>query len=471
MPASPPTVDAPKESLKRPSTVVVGGGLAGISAALELAQNGHQVQLVEVKSRLGGRTGSFTNPNSNTAEAIDYCQHVGMGCCHALKEFIDFFQQGDGWETHRELHFFSRDGYQKLRALPFLPAPLHLATWLLKWPRLTILDRFRIAKTLLRMKWIKNRVALDEQCALTWLKQQGQSETAIDHFWSTIVVSALGEELSHVSINFVLKVLQDGFLNGRNSFHLLVPLKPLDELFNLEARKKLEELGVVVTTGWQLAKVELASEAGGPTALHSRNLDTLISDNVVLAVPWHQLEQIDFTNKGTEREIEKPEFVRQARELKSSPITGIHTWWDRPWLDTPHATIIGQLCQWIFPGPLQKNISSKETYYQIVVSASRSLPRNEDELSEEIQNEIRQLFPKSQAATLLRLKVVTDPNSVFSVSPGADSLRPDAKTGNAGVYVAGDWTKTGWPATMEGAIRSGQLAAEEILRQEGYRPV
>jgi uncharacterized protein with NAD-binding domain and iron-sulfur cluster len=158
-------------------------------------------------------------------------------------------------------------------------------------------------------------------------------------------------------------------------------------------------------------------------------------------------------------------------QMQSSPITGIHTWWDRPWLSTPHAILIDRLCQWIFPAPeSHAGVTSSQqpngTYYQIVISASRDLPKGDPEqIAKMIKQDLAEVFPESAVATMLRCKVVTDPNAVFSISPEIANARLQTSYGaERGIYLAGDWTRTGWPATMEGALRSGALAAEQVLQ-------
>ena len=227
------------------TVIVVGGGVAGIAASLALAKHGVQVQLLEARRRLGGRTGSFASIETN--EQVDYCQHVGMGCCTNLRQLIDWLGQADQWSTHESLHFYGPTGrYQRLAALPLVPAPLHLASWLMRWPGLSTRDRIAVARGMLAIRKLVIDSSTDQLPAEPWLVAQAQTPNAIDRFWRTIIVSALGEELARVNLSAVAKVLQDGFLNHRNAFHLMVPNKPLGELFGTHAEAKLREAGVDV---------------------------------------------------------------------------------------------------------------------------------------------------------------------------------------------------------------------------------
>lgn len=445
------------------TAIVIGGGLAGIAAALALAKQGVKVQLLESKRRLGGRTGSFSK--GEASEQIDYCQHVGMGCCTNLKQLIDWLGQRDEWETHRKLHFYGPDGhYQRLASLPLLPAPLHLSNWLLRWPGLSFADRVAVARGMLAIRKLKIGAKSDQLAAEPWLISQRQTPNAIDRFWRTIIVSALGEQLSQVNLSAVAKVLQDGFLNHRDAFHLLVPKRPLGELFGTEAETVLRNHGVEVHL--QTRAQRLVQVAECRFVADSQKLGRTYADAVVVAIPWFRMRAL------VEATAHTPlmRIVQNAEQISGSPISGIHTWWDRKWLDTPHAAIVGRLCQWVFPKHLvtQQSTDDSEHYYQIVVSASRQLPRsNSTDLTQLVHQDLAAVFPKVRDAKLLRMQVVTDPLAVYSASVASTELRPKPSVPNVNVWVAGDWVQTGWPATMESAILSGWRAAESIFELWG----
>ncbi len=447
-----------------------------MSAALALAQRGVQVQLLEARRRLGGRTGSFSLPSSeegaSETAAVDYCQHVAMGCCTNLRQFIDWLGQTDQWLEYDELHFLSSSGrYQRLRSLPWLPAPLHISHWLLRWPNLSLGDRVAVSRGMLSIQRLKLCDALESQPALPWLIAHHQTPGSLKHFWSTILVSALGAELDAVNLGSVAKVLQDGFLNHRDAYHLLVPQQPLDKLFNIDAANRLRQAGVDIVTGAQVKQIVPGSTdervsivAGGKT---------YEADTCILAVPWHALGRIV---SETASASELVAIAQRAGQLQTSPITGIHTWWDRSWLQLPHVAIVGRMCQWVFAEPCRPDIDgsnvdgadSKDWYCQVVISASHSLPAgNPQRVQQLVVDELAELFPASRQAKLLRFKPVTDPQAVFSIGPNSLPLRPFTATKTPRLLLAGDWTRTGWPATMEGAVISGFRAAETFLASRG----
>lgn len=461
------------------SVLVIGGGLAGIATAMALSRNGLQVTLIESKRRLGGRTGSFTTSSPSGEERVDYCQHVGMGCCTNLKQLIKWLNQEESWQEYDALNFYGSDGqFQRLAAIKGLPAPLHLSKWLLRWPNLSSWDRLTIAFGMFKIRGIRDLDRLDDQSAIEWLRGCRQTKNGIERFWNTIIVSALGEEIENVSLAAVCKVLQDGFLNHTKAFHLLVPQKSLDELFNTDAERCLRKAGVDVRLGLPAQHIDV-------TRKHSTEVTTrdgvFSADAIVVTVPWHQLGKLQIASTDSTL----GELTQRAETLKSSPITGVHTWWDRPWFAHPHAAIVGRLCQWIFNDPAQadeliesaehlktehQTAPKKNHYYQIVISASRSLPSgNSSEVRKLIQDDLAETFPESANAKLIDFKVVTDPKAVFSVGPGSSAHRPVPSRVAGNLWLAGDWTKTGWPATMEGAILSGFLVSESILASTGQR--
>ncbi len=448
---------------------VVGAGLSGINAAMHLARHGCKVTLFESKNRIGGRVGSFLDSESGLP--IDYCQHVGMNCCTTLKRWIKDTDQGPFWTEQDSLHFVSPGG-KRIRVVAWpLPAPLHLSGLLFRWPQLGLADRVRVGIALLRLQRLKRDSSMGSQLAIDWLRANGQNDRCIQNFWATILVSALGEQVDRVTLEATHKVLIDGFAKDRSGFHLLVPNRPLSDLLDDNVARTLLEMGVeikkrTIVKGMQKNasgdyQLDVPVETGSSVSTFQA---------VLVAVPWNKVTEI---LPASTLHADAQSSLQMASRLQSSPITGIHTWWDRPWLREPHAILINRFCQWVFPAPQSHGLISnlrtanqtKEHYYQIVISASSNLPTGDSEsILKQVKQDLAEIFPESAVATLLRGRVVTDPNAVFSVSVGHESSRlANNVLANEGIWLAGDWTDTQWPATMEGALRSGAEAAQQIL--------
>ena len=463
-----------------PRVAVVGGGLAGIQTAMHLAKHGCETWLIESRSRLGGRVGSFTDPQSG--QAIDYCQHVGMRCCGELIRFIEDTGQRDQWHEQSTLWFRSRAGKPFQAAAWPLPAPFHLSGLLLKWPDLSPLDRIAIASALGKLIRTRPTRDFERQMALEWLKAQRQPRNAIDSFWSTILVSALGEQLPRITMGSVHKVMIDGFAATKDAYHLLVPQRSLSELIDQAAQESLARIGVRLVAGQAVEGLRRSGSGTWSLGLKTKSdsASKLLAlpeipalpefQAVVLAVPWHRLGVI-LSDATIGSLPDGAKTLRDVQSLESAPITGVHTWWSKKWFNDPHAILIDRLCQWVFPGPGESDPNASEHYYQIVISGSRDLPKGDSEaVLRSVEADLREVFPElgNSGAKLLRGKVVTDPQSVFSVSRGHDESRLDTATfGAQGLFLAGDWTATGWPATMEGALRSGSLAANQVLHYVG----
>lgn len=443
-----------------PRIAVVGGGLAGLAAAVALAERGCRVELFEARRRLGGRAASFYDAASG--EWIDHCQHVGMGCCTNLLDFCHRTGLADFLRRDRVLYFFAPDGRMfPLSASRWLPAPLHLAPALLRMGYLSLPDRISIARAMLRLA----RSNADSSLTIgQWLREQGQSPQAIERFWSVVLVSALGEELDRASLSAARKVFVDGFLSHRAAYEIDVPRVSLGELYGDRLEQWFKEHGVSLCLGTPIEQI-----VGDSGRVHeivladgSRRPGRRPVDGVVAAVTWKRVRGL-FDNALL---AGLPE-LSGVDQIDAAPITGVHLWFDREITALPHAVLVGRLSQWLF----NRGSTSPETaehYYQVVISASRSLAgRERSAIVEEVVADLSSIWPAAREARLLRWRIVTEQNAVYSARPDMEPLRPPQQTSIANLALAGDWTRTGWPSTMEGAVRSGYLAAEAMLNSFG----
>ena len=432
--------------------VIVGGGLAGMSAAAALADCGLDVILLEAKRWLGGRAGSFEDPA--TGQTVDHCQHVAMGCC---TNFLDFCRRTGiepFFRRDRTLHFLGRTGERcDFSGSQWLPAPLHLGPAFSRLKFLSTAARWAVIRALRAFV----QACGPDQTIAAWLQQQRQPPEAIEQFWSVVLISALGETLDRASLHAARKVFVDGFMAHRNAYHLLVPTMPLADLYDQHVAPWLAEQGVTIRRSATVAR--LLADGQQITGVELASGESISADEVIVALPWRAAAKL--LQATPAEKLSEP-----WRQIESSPITGVHLWFDRPMTDLPHAVLVGRLSQWMFAR--SKADKQGHSYYQVVISASRQLAgRKLDDIQAEVVRDLRDVFPLARDAHLLKARVVTQPESVFSITPALEPLRPSQSTTVDGLTLAGDWTSTGWPATMESAVRSGYLAAAAVLAASG----
>jgi squalene-associated FAD-dependent desaturase len=418
-------------------TVIVGGGLAGIAAAVGLARRGIPSTILESRPRLGGRASSFTDPASG--QLIDACQHVSMGCCTAFEEFCRTVGIDHFLEPQPKLWFATPDGRESVFKADPWPAPFHLGRALLGAHYLTPGEKLRIAYGVAML--MKERPEADPPLE-PWLLAHRQTPRTMARFWSVVLTSALNESIDRVGLKYARKVFRDGFLADRDGFTVRVPTVPLGRFYGDELRNWLDRHSVEI----RLNTGVKSWHPGGVTLRDGRRIDAA---NVVLAVPFDRVPGF------LPPEIAADPWFARIGKLAPSPITSIHLWFDREVMRRPHLTVVDGVCQWLF--------AREGGYLQVVVSATRSWKgAGHANIQAAILEELNRLLPGVREATLLKSKVVTEHTATFSAVPGVDELRPTQRTPVPGLFLAGDWTATGWPATMEGAVRSGTLAAEAI---------
>lgn len=431
---------------------VVGGGLAGLAAAAGLCGRGFDVELFEARRQLGGRAGSFWDP---TAERrVDFCRHVAMGCCTNLADFCRRTGVAERFERHRRLHFFGPSGLRyDVAAFGWLPAPLHLAPGLMRLGFLSLGQRWRILRAIVRLAREPVDDNRDPETAGHWLRRHGQSDRAIERFWSVVLESALGDTLDRVSLTAARKVFVDGFLGAWRAYELLVPRAPLVEIFDRPMAEWLAARGVKVHVGAPVDRVD--GDAARARAVVRTGGTRREFDYFIIAVPWRKVRSL-----FPPAMLDALPGLADVDKLEAAPITAVHLWLDHPITELAHAVLVGRRAQWVF--------NHGEGYHEVVISASHELVgRGRRDVAAEICKELRAIWPASRSAKLLHHRVVTQPAAVFSPRPGTDRLRPTQHTPIANLALAGDWTATGWPATMESAVRSGHLAAETILHAHG----
>jgi zeta-carotene desaturase len=315
-----------------------------------------------------------------------------------------------------------------------------------------------------------------QEVMLDWLRRQRQTPQAIEHFWRAVLTSALNEDLERLSSRHAFHVFWEAFLRNRRGYRMGVPTTSLGDLYASELLKQKCR----VCSGTPVARLVISDNRVQAVALQSGEECT--ADFYVSALPPDALARL----------LPAPVLaawpaLERLAQLEWSPITGIHLWFDRAITELEHAAILGRTVQWLFnkdaitrrteqssAGPVLSGLSQAKPreaeghYVQFVVSASRSLMTlRRDEIIERVLGEVRELFPASRDAKLLKAVVVKEAESTISFPPGFEALRPGAESPLANLFLAGDWTATGWPPTMEGAARSGYRAAECVMAAAG----
>ena len=419
--------------------LIAGGGLAGLSAAAALGGAGFDVEVFESRPFLGGRATSYALPNAGGEEAgeiVDNCQHILLRCCTNLLDFYARLNVRDRIHFHREFHFLEPGGRISTLRRGRLPAPLHFAGSFLRLHCLNRHDKIGIARALLAIRRERTRRKdLDRISMLDWLLQKRQTPRAIDRFWRQILVSAVNEDLERMAAIHGFQVFWLGFMARPDSYEMGIPAVPLGQLYSPDTWRRLPSVKLHFR-----APVEQVDSEGFVVAGERR-----AADHYICALPFERLDAVGLP----------------APKLEHSPITGVHLWFDREITTLPHATLLDRTMQWMF----NKNGGK---YLQLVVSASRDLtPLSRSEIIDIAIGDLRLYFPRVRDATLVKAHVIKEQRATFSAAPDTEQLRPTADGGICNIVLAGDWTRTGWPATMEGAVRSGYIAAERVAQAAG----
>lgn len=443
-----------------PRVAVVGGGLAGLAAGCALADSDFHVTLFERRPFLGGRASSYEHPG--TGEVVDNCQHVLLGCCTNLVEFYRRIGVEEKIRWYDRLTFLEPGGRASVIEPSSLPAPLHTAPAFLRAACLNWPDKLAIAGAMAALVPMTPRDKGEP--FLAWLRRHGQTERAIGRFWKTVLVSALNEDIDRVSVPSAAQVMRESFLKSAAAGRMGVPTVPLTELYSVAGDYISARGGAVrLRAGVDGFRAEFA----GVKLLFPGGEDCF--DFVVLAIPFDVLSRVLPQTSAAEP------LRKTLDKLETSPITGIHLWFDRQITDLDHAVLLDRTIQWMFHksrllAACDNGNRQGGSYVELVVSSSKTLvEKSRAEIIDLALSELREFFPEARTANLVKSTVIKEVHATYSPRPGVDLHRPRPQTVWPRVFLAGDWTATGWPATMEGAVRSGYAAAECVARVAGLR--
>jgi squalene-associated FAD-dependent desaturase len=452
-----------------PTVAIAGGGLAGLAAGCALAEAGFRVSLFERRPYLGGRASSYQHPG--TGEIVDNCQHVLLGCCTNLLDFYRRVGVLDKIRWYEKLTFLEPGGRESVISPSALPAPLHTAPAFLRADCLDLSAKVAISRAMAVLA--RSTPADHGESFLDWLKQHGQPAQAIDRFWKTILVSALNEDLDQVSVPYAAQVVRESFLKSAAAGRMGIPTVPLTELYGTAGDYIRARGGEVHFRAGMESFRAGAADVSVTTSGQEQKFDYLL-----LAVPFDALGRMlpDTPSAAS--------LAATIGKFSTSPITGIHLWFDRQISLLDHAVLLDRTIQWMFHKSrliAARNVSSRSpdsenhdsrreagnggSYIELVVSCSRSLvEKSKAEIVEMAMKEMQEFFPSARPARLLKSTVIKEVHATYSPRPAIDKERPKPATTWPRVFLAGDWTATGWPATMEGAVRSGYLSAEALAR-------
>ena len=433
---------------------IVGAGLAGLAATSALARAGASVVLIERKPFVGGRAYSYAHPALQ--EEID-SQHVMVGCCTNLRQLCEVSGIAEQIRWY-DGYTFLEPGGRVSRIVPsWLPAPAHTAPSFLRAPMLGLADKVGIARGL--TSFLRGYSRDDGQSVAAWLRETRQTERAIRHFWSPVLISALNDSLDRCSMRYAGQVFYESFLKGPEAARLGIPALPLSEFF-AKISEDAAGHGAVLRgkTGLRLLERD-----GDFWRLQLADGDVVCARRVVLALPFDQLGSV--LPGGMLNEV----LPGGVGSFVHSPITTVHLWFDREITSLDHAALLDSTIEWIFhKSRIRRWSADRGSYVELTTSASHAqMKQSREEILGTAMRELRTFFPEAERAVLRKSGVLKEAKATFSVVPGLDAVRPLQRTAVAGLYVAGDWTRTGWPSTMEGAVRGGYLAAEAVTADAG----
>jgi squalene-associated FAD-dependent desaturase len=443
----------------QPTVAIAGGGLAGLAAACALAESGFRVTLFERRPYLGGRASSYEHPG--TGEVVDNCQHVLFRVCTNLVEFYRRIGVEDKIRWFDEMTFIEPGGRTSVMHASPLPAPLHTAPSFLRFPFLNATDKLAISRAIAALTLTKQPDT--GRSFLNWCHRHGQTENAINRFWKPILISALSEDLDLISISYAAQVVRES-MKSPAARHMGVPSVPLTDLYNAAGDYIRARQGEIRFRN----PLESFSPGSEQVQIHTTEAEGNY-DYAILALPFESLDRY------LPKTPEAAPLRENLRHFESSPITGIHLWFDRQITDLDHAVLLDRTIQWMFHksrllDSRSANEASGGSYIELVISASKSLiDKSRNEIVDLALKEVREFFPAARAANLVKSTVIKEVHATYSPRPGINAHRPPQSTAWPRVFLAGDFTATGWPATMEGAVRSGYLAAQALMHSCGIK--
>lgn len=436
--------------------IVVGAGVAGLSAAAALASQGIRVTVLERRPYVGGRAYSYLHPALD--EVVD-SQHVLLGCCTNLIAFLKEAGVADKVRWYGKQTFLTPDGERGIIQLSALPAPLQYTNSFLALPTLSLADKLAIARGLAGL--MRGEPGDDRESIAHWYRRSGQTSGAVRHFWEPIVLATLNDSAANSSMRYGAKVFYELFLKNREGGCLGIPTVPLSELYGAGAAL-VESLGGEVKLRAGVDK--LVRQNDGRWRLECGE-QSYVADDVILALPFEQTKRLLSSMESSVVEVEGAALLECMARFVHAPFISVLLWYDRQITDLHHAWLLDTTIQWFFhKSKIRGYAADRGSYVELVIAGSRDdLPKPRAEILRSALAELARFFPEATRAKLVKSAILKEARATFSVTPGLEETRPANTSGIPGLFLAGDWTRTDWPSTMEGAARSGRLAAGSVL--------
>ncbi|MGP4016994.1 hydroxysqualene dehydroxylase HpnE [Saccharopolyspora sp. 5N708] len=439
--------------MSRGRVVVVGGGLAGVTAALHCAELGFEVKLLETRSRLGGATYSF--PRGDLV--VDTGQHVFLRCYTAYLGLLRRLGVADAvrMQPRFQVPVLTPGGRASLLRRWNLPAPAHLTPALLGYRLLTLPERMRVARTALALRRLDPEdPELDEISLGQWLRQRGESPRAVDALWGLLAVAALNAEPDEASMALATRVFRTGVLDATDSADIGIAQAPLGQLHGEAAYRALLGACVEVRLRCRARAIRRSGSGFQVPVRESSGDSVLTADSVVVAVPHRAAA-------GLVADLPVP-GVAAWEKLSAAPIVNVHVHYDRQVTGLPMAAVLDSPVQWVFDRTAISGAAHGQYLAVSLSAAQEQVQARTEYLREVFLPALGEIFPRARDARVLDFFVTREPNATFRQAPGTAAIRPSARTSVPGLVLAGAWTATGWPDTTEGAVLSGARAAEVV---------
>ncbi|HEX5083777.1 MAG TPA: hydroxysqualene dehydroxylase HpnE [Blastocatellia bacterium] len=475
-------INSPFPLSPSPLVLILGGGFAGLAAAVDLAEAGRRVLLLERRSFLGGRAYSFAD--KITGDTIDNGQHLMMGCYHRTLRFLEKIGSLDKikFQPDPQVDFLQEEADGSVTRASFkcppLPAPLHLLGGLARLKTIGWGDRLRALGVGLAVRQAARRAGgqaggqaggmlngdsdrLAEITVREWLDSLGQSERIQRRFWRPMALATLNEAPDVASADMFARVIELGFMRAKSDSAMVISRVGLSDLYTRQAQSFIEDRGGEVRLNADVSRIDFEDNVAAGVTLRSG--ERIEADAVISAVPYFALKRM------MPAEFAAAHFPCLDR-LKSAPIVSINLWYDEPITDLEFAGLLDSPIEWVFNKNSinQDGSANGRQHLALVISAAHeAASKPKEELIALAEAEIKRFFPEARKLCPFHAFVVREHDATISHPVGTARLRPSSRTRFDNFFLAGDWTATGLPATIEGAVQSGQDCARMVLEGSG----